>query len=229
MVASSKEASLAVNQAFKEKNERFFLFVKPKTDADAKKINRALRKLSKVRKKILMDMKNEKIENSFLGMLGRAMEPLTQYAGFDWRVNVSFLSSFAARESAVATLGSIYENNKSDGARAEETMAKESGYTPLHALAMIIFMLFTPPCIATMIVIKMQTNSYRWMAFAILFPITLGILIASLIFSLGQSYQVSGVEGMGYFYALLGVTTLILGFLPNKQINWKGGFKQKVR
>lgn len=90
MVASSKEASLAVNQAFKEKNERFFLFVKPKTDADAKKINRALRKLSKVRKKILMDMKNEKIENSFLGMLGRAMEPLTQYAGFDWRVNVSF-------------------------------------------------------------------------------------------------------------------------------------------
>lgn len=71
-------------------------------------------------------------------------------------------------------------------------MAKESGYTPLHALAMIIFMFFTPPCIATMIVIKMQTNSYRWMAFAILFPITLGILIASLIFSLGQSYQVSG-------------------------------------
>ena len=107
------------------------------------------------------------ITTSLLGMAGKSIEPITQYAGFDWKINVAFLSSFAARESAVATLGSLYENNKADDMRAEEAMAQNSGYTPLHATAIIIFMLLTPPCIATMIVVKMQTHSYGWMLFAI--------------------------------------------------------------
>ena len=228
MTTTSKEGAVSVDEEYIALNESFFKFIKPKRDKEARKINKALRKLSSQRKRILRNMKNEKVENSLLGMAGRAIEPLTQYAGFDWKINVAFLSSFAARESAVATLGSIYENNKADDMRAEEAMALNSGYTPLHATAIIIFMILTPPCIATMIVVKMQTNSYKWMIFAIFFPVFLGIIISSMIFTFGSLAQLTGLEAMTYFYFTVLSIAIIIGLFPNKNINWKGGLKSKV-
>ncbi|RXJ67655.1 ferrous iron transport protein B [Halarcobacter ebronensis] len=228
MTLSSPEKSKKVDEDFLQNNSIFFKFVKPLRDTEAKKINAALRKLSTDRKRVLRSIKNEKIENSLLGMAGRAIEPITKYAGFDWRINVAFLSSFAARESAVATLGSIYENNKADSMRAEEAMSLNSGYTPLHAAAIIIFMLLTPPCIATMIVVKMQTNSYKWMLFAIFFPVTLGIVLSSIVFSIGSYNNYTGVEAMTYFYFAIVSIALIVALFPNKNINWEGGIKPKI-
>lgn len=219
-------SSNSVDESFIKQNELFYKFIRPIKDEEAKKINNALKKLSNDRKNILREIKNEKVETSLLGMAGKSIEPLTKYAGFDWKINVAFLSSFAARESAVATLGSLYENNKADNQRAEEAMAQNSGYTPLHATAIIIFMLLTPPCIATMIVVKMQTNSFKWMLFAIFFPITLGILIASFVFTLGNLNSWSGLEAMSYYYFTILGLTLILGLFPKKSINWKGGIKK---
>ncbi|KLD97305.1 ferrous iron transport protein B [Aliarcobacter butzleri] len=218
-------SSDSVDKSFIKQNELFYKFIRPIKDEEAKKINNALKKLSNDRKNILREIKNEKVETSLLGMAGKSIEPLTKYAGFDWKINVAFLSSFAARESAVATLGSLYENNKADNQRAEEAMAQNSGYTPLHATAIIIFMLLTPPCIATMIVVKMQTNSFKWMLFAIFFPIGLGIISSAIIFTLGNMYSWSGFEAMTYYYIVVLLITLILGLYPNKSINWKGGLK----
>ncbi|KLD98688.1 ferrous iron transport protein B [Aliarcobacter butzleri] len=218
-------SSDSVDESFIKQNELFYKFIRPIKDEEAKKVNNALKKLSNDRKNILREIKNEKVETSLLGMAGKSIEPLTKYAGFDWKINVAFLSSFAARESAVATLGSLYENNKADNQRAEEAMAQNSGYTPLHATAIIIFMLLTPPCIATMIVVKMQTNSFKWMLFAIFFPIGLGIISSAIIFTLGNIYSWSGFEAMTYYYILVLLITLILGLYPNKSINWKGGLK----
>ena len=218
-------SSDSVDESFIKQNELFYKFIRPIKDEEAKKVNNALKKLSNDRKNILREIKNEKVETSLLGMAGKSIEPLTKYAGFDWKINVAFLSSFAARESAVATLGSLYENNKADNQRAEEAMAQNSGYTPLHATAIIIFMLLTPPCIATMIVVKMQTNSFKWMLFAIFFPIGLGIISSAIIFTLGNIYSWSGFEAMTYYYIVILLITLILGLYPNKSINWKGGLK----
>ncbi|WP_419673118.1 ferrous iron transport protein B [Aliarcobacter butzleri] len=218
-------SSNSVDESFIKQNELFYKFIRPLKDNEAKKVNNALKKLSNDRKNILREIKNEKVETSLLGMAGKSIEPLTKYAGFDWKINVAFLSSFAARESAVATLGSLYENNKADNQRAEEAMAQNSGYTPLHATAIIIFMLLTPPCIATMIVVKMQTNSFKWMLFAIFFPIGLGIISSAIIFTLGNMYSWSGFEAMTYYYIIVLLITLILGLYPNKSINWKGGLK----
>lgn len=218
-------SSNSVDESFIKQNELFYKFIRPIKDEEAKKVNTALKKLSNDRKNILREIKNEKVETSLLGMAGKSIEPLTKYAGFDWKINVAFLSSFAARESAVATLGSLYENNKADNQRAEEAMAQNSGYTPLHATAIIIFMLLTPPCIATMIVVKMQTNSFKWMLFAIFFPIGLGIVSSAIIFTLGNMYSWSGFEAMTYYYIVVLLITLILGLYPNKSINWKGGLK----
>jgi ferrous iron transport protein B len=223
MIISPDQAE-AMDKEFALKYPEQFIFVKPEaSDKEAKLINRELRKISRDRRGILQSIKNDKIESSLLGAIGRGLEPITQYAGFDWRINVAFLSSFAARESAVATLGSLYENNKADNMRAEEAMAQNSGYTPLHAAAIIIFMILTPPCIATMIVVKLQTNSYKWMLFAIFFPITLGLVISSSLFSAGLILGLSGVEAFGLFYGGIVALTLLVGAIPQKRINWSGG------
>jgi len=227
MNTSSKEGALNLDKKYLERDKTFYKFIKPKTDKEARVINKLVRTLSKDRKRILRNIKNDKVENSLLGMAGRAVEPITKYAGFDWKINVAFLSSFAARESAVATLGSLYENNKTDNMRAEQAMELNSGYTPLHATAIIIFMLLTPPCIATMIVVKMQTGKYKWMLFAIFFPVTLGVVIASIVFTLGASNGWNGVEAMTYYYFTVLAIALGLGLYPKKRINWKGGLKIK--
>ncbi len=226
--AKKMSGSSSADADYKQMNPSMYKFIKPRKDKEARSVNKALRKLSTQRKRILRNMKNEKVENSLLGMAGRSIEPLTQYAGFDWKINVAFLSSFAARESAVATLGSLYENNKADNMRAEEAMALNSGYTPLHAVAIIIFMVLTPPCIATMIVVKMQTNSYKWMMFAIFFPVFLGISLASLVFTLGHSFGWSGLDAMTYFYVTVVAIALIIGLFPSKRINWKGGLQTQI-
>lgn len=220
MIVSGNEEAKKVDETFLKTYPDLFILIKPQADQAAKTVNNALRELSNVRKDLLRQIKNEKIEKSFLGIVGHAVEPLTRYAGFDWKINVAFLSSFAARESAVATLGSLYENPKASSVRAEDAMVDNGGYSSLNAVAILIFMILTPPCIATMIVVKMQSDSYRWMFFATFFPITLGIVSASVIFSLGNALAWSGLEAMGYFYASVVGIALVLGLIPSRIKAW---------
>ena len=108
-------------------------------------------------------MRKERIDRSFLGRLGQWLEPATRFAGFNWRVNVALLSAFAAKESSVATLGALYEPEQ-EGEALEQRMAKgEAGFTALHALALMLFMVLYPPCLATSIAVKLQAGSARWM------------------------------------------------------------------
>ncbi len=225
MLATSKEAVAGMDARYLAENPQLFPLVRP-DNKEAKQLNRQLRKLSKVNKRLQIAIKSEKIRNSFLGMFGRALEPLTTYAGFDWRINVAFLSSFAARESAVATLGSIYEKGKSD-LSPEEAFAQDGAYTPIHASSMLLFMILTPPCIATMVVVRLQANSYRWMLFAIFFPIALGIGLSTAAFSLALTLGWTGAEMMRNFYIAVVLTTLILGFLRTKRSGWHVGKMEK--
>jgi len=215
MLAKSKEAVTALNNDLRKNDPELASIIQPR-DPDAQTVNRALRSLSGTGKSLQIAMKNEKISTSLLGMLGRAMEPLSRPAGFDWRVNVAFLSSFAARESAVATLGSIYQQGRSDAA-PEAAMAQDGAYTPIHAAALLLFMIFSPPCIATMVVVKLQSGSFRWMVFTIFFPTALGLLLATLFFNLALQFGWSGVVMMRNFYLFVVTLTIFLGILPTSQ------------
>ncbi len=221
MLAASADAVAALDETYQGRDPELFAIVSA-ADTEARRINRALRNLSNVGKRLQLNIKNDKITNSYLGTLGRTLEPVSRYAGFDWRINVAFLSSFAARESAVATLGSIYEQGATD-ASAEEVMARDGAYTPVHAAAMILFMILTPPCIATMVVVKLQSGSYKWMLFAIFFPISLGIVLSALFFSAAVQFGWSGVDLMRNFYIGVAALALLLGFIKNKQSGWYVG------
>jgi len=219
----SADTSKALDDAYRESYPNLFAFLKPRGDKDAKTINKNLRSLASKRKSLRREIKNENIENSFLGMFGRALEPITQFAGFDWKINVAIFSSFAARESSVATIGVLYQEGADDNKSLEERMGTEtssSGFTPLHALAVMVFFALYPPCLATTIMIKVQTNSYKWMLFSMLFPTALGFVVASGIYTGGMALGMSGFQMMIAFYLLVVLTTILVGtrnkWLPSR-------------
>lgn len=216
MGTKGNEVMEALNAKFKKTNPVLFKIVKPGKDKAAIKVNRAFKKLFKARKGLLREMRKERIDNSFLGKMGKWLEPGTRWAGFNWRVNVALLSAFAAKENSVATLGALYEP-EIEGEALEQRMAKgEAGFTPLHALALMLFMVLYPPCLATSIAVKLQAGSVKWMLFSMIYPMVLGLGGAILVFSLGSALGLSGLQAMFAFYGLALALTIFMGFLKNK-------------
>ncbi len=213
MGIKNKEKAKAVDARFINENENFFKIIKPKKNKQAKKVNRALKKLISARKRILRQIKAEKIDNSFLGKIGRSLEPVTKYAGFNWRVNVALLSSFAAKESSVATLGALYQSDQ-EGETLEKRMEKtEKNFTPLHALSLLLVMALFPPCIAAVLTIKIQTGSVKWMLFSMFYQMFLGIVVATFVFTGGQLLGLSGLQAMGIFFCMALAFTIIMGLI----------------
>jgi ferrous iron transport protein B len=213
MGTKGKEAMAALNLKFEKRSPVFFKIAQPGKDKVAKKVNRAFKKLFKARKGLLREMRKERIDNSFLGRVGKWLEPATRWAGFNWRVNVALLSAFAAKESSVATLGALYEQEE-EGEALEQRMARgEAGFTPLHALALMLFMVLYPPCLATSIAVKLQAGSVKWMLFSMTYPMVLGLAFSTLVFSLGSALGLSGLQAMFAFYGLALAFTVIMGFV----------------
>jgi ferrous iron transport protein B len=216
MQAGGKEEVDELNRKFNRRDPVFFRIANPEKDTVARRVNREFKKLERIRKDFLRGIRKERINNSFLGKLGKWLEPFTQWAGFNWRVNVALLSAFAAKESSVATLGALYEQEE-QGQTLEQRMAKgEEGFTPLHALALMLFMVLYPPCLATTIAVKMQTGSVKWMLFSMIYPMVLGLAVATLVYSGGSFLGLSGFQAMFMFYGLALAFTVFMGFFKNK-------------
>jgi len=222
MGVKSAERKKSINRQFQEKNPLYYGFLKPKGNKAAKKINRGVRKLISAQKRIRREIRHEKISNSFLGRTGRAMEPVTKWAGFNWRINVALLSCLAAKESSVATLGAIYEppaaGTAVDSSLETRMKATETGFTPLHGLAIMLFMALYPPCFAAMIMIKLQTGSYKWMFFSLFIPIIMGIVISSAVFTGSRWLGLNGWQAMAVFYLAALSVTIFTAFLKDREI-----------
>ncbi len=218
MLVKGDAQSDALNAEYQAKNPEFYAVAQPGSDKMAKKVNKSFKKLFKTRKGLLREMRKERIDTSFLGKMGKALEPVTRFAGFNWRVNVALLSAFAAKESSVATLGALYEQDDDGGdGSLESRMAKsEDGFTPLHALALMMFMVLYPPCLATSIAVKLQSGSVKWMLFGMFYPMILGITVATFIFTGGRLLGLSGLQAMGVFYGIMLFTTILTGFIKTK-------------
>ena len=220
-------ASAEARKAYGAKNPDFFEIVQNKKDPEAKELEKALKKLLSFRTNALTAIRKERIDNSLLGKIGRSLEPLSQYAGFNWRVNVAVLSTLAAKENSVSTLGALYikEPGESEGKgeskntdALEQRMKQQEGdLTPLHAMALMLFMVLCPPCLPTIMAIRVQTGSTKWMLFAFFVPLVLGLLAAVLVFSGGSALGLSGFQAMWIFYLIPLTLTIVLGLIRTKR------------
>ena len=220
-------ASAESKKAYGARNPDFFEIVQNKKDPEAKELEKALKKLLTFRTNALTAIRRERIDNSLLGKIGRALEPASRYAGFNWRVNVAVLSTLAAKENSVSTLGALYikepgESEGEGGERNTDTLEQrmkrqEGDLTPLHAMALMLFMVLCPPCLPTIMAIRVQTGSTGWMLFAFFVPLILGLLAAVLVFSGGSAFGLSGFEAMWMFYLIPLTLTVLLGLIRTRR------------
>lgn len=110
-----------------------------------------------------------KLENSYAGILGKSMEPVIKPLGYDWRIGIALVTSFAAREvfvGTMATLFSVSDDDKGTLLREKMAMAKKQNGEPLFTLAtgvsLMIFYLFAMQCMSTLAIVKRETRSWKW-------------------------------------------------------------------
>ena len=211
-----KQRAAEINAQFKKNNPSYYAIVK-RVGKDGRKLNKGLRKVIKVRKRLRREMRTERFENSALGHIGRWLEPVTQFAGFNWRINVALLSAFAAKENSAATLGAIYGIDDSDQSVQDNMKAGEAGFTPLHALALMLFMALYPPCVPAAIMVRHQAGSTGWMLFSIGYQMSLGFFVATLVFTGGTLLGLSGTQAMWSFYGLCVIATAGMALIPTRE------------
>jgi len=116
------------------------------------------------------------IHHSYAGKIGHAMEPVIRPLGFDWKIGIGLLTSFAAREVMVSTMATIYnvKDRGDETVNLREAMRNDVDektgvpvYTPLIALALMVFYVFAAQCMATFAIVRQETNSWKWPLFMI--------------------------------------------------------------
>lgn len=130
-----------------------------------------------------------RLEDSFLGKLGHLIQPIFAPLGFDWRTSVAVLTGFVAKEIVVSTLGVLYAagadvNEESEALRRS---LRASGMTPLGAYALMAFVLIYIPCLATVAVIRRETNSWKWTGFSIGYSLVLAWVVSFMIYQGGKA------------------------------------------
>lgn len=112
-----------------------------------------------------------KLENSYIGIMGKTIEPAIEPLGYDWKIGIALISSFAAREVFVGTLATIYsvESDDEDTSTIKERMASEINPTtgkqrfnfPV-GMSLLVFYAFAMQCMATLAIVKRETKSWKW-------------------------------------------------------------------
>ncbi len=138
---------------------------------------------------------SQQLRNSYAGQLGHLIEPVIQPLGFDWKIGVALIASFAAREVLVSTLSIIYnvdadateespslinavrEAKKPDGSKA---------WTPLTALTLMVFFVLAMQCMSTVAVVRRETNSWSWTIFMVGYMTALAYFASFLTFQVGK-------------------------------------------
>jgi ferrous iron transport protein B len=142
----------------------------------------------------------EKLRRSFAGRMGHLLEPAIKPLGFDWKIGIGIVASFAAREVFVSTMSLVYnvgEFEKSDDARnsladilREQTRPDGTPvYTVLTALTLMVFYVFALQCVSTVAVVRRETNSWKWPLFQWLY---MGVLAWTLAFLVQHTGRMLG-------------------------------------
>ena len=124
----------------------------------------------------------EQQENSYIGRIGKAIEPVIEPLGFDWKLGVGILSGVGAKELVVSSLGVLY----ADDAEADAaSLGERIPITPLAAFGYMAFVLIYFPCIATLAAIKGETGSWRWTLFVAAYTTALAWVVSFAIYQVG--------------------------------------------
>ena len=136
-------------------------------------------------------------EQSYIGRMGKAIEPVFMPQGFNWKLDVSLICGVGAKEIVASSIGVLYSGDDSFGddedfsedtekyTHLRQAMMKE-GITPVASYAYLIFILLYFPCIATIVAIKNETGSWRWASFAAFYTTAVAWIVSALVYQFGS-------------------------------------------
>jgi ferrous iron transport protein B len=133
-----------------------------------------------------------KLEHSYAGQLGKVLEPLIKPLGYDWKIGIALVTSFAAREVFVGTIATIYsigsaEDQPTIKQRLRSEINPETGgprYTMAVGLSLLVFYTFAMQCVSTLAVVKRETKGWKWPMIQLAYMTTLAYLSAFAVFQL---------------------------------------------
>ena len=139
-------------------------------------------------------------EQSYIGRIGKAIEPVFRPQGFDWKLDVGLLAGVGAKEIVASTMGVLYSNdssvaesNDTDNDTAKYTRLRRQmlsdGITPLTAYSYLLFVLLYFPCVATIAAIKNESGSWKWALFGALYTTALAWIVSAAIYQVGQLFS----------------------------------------
>ena len=134
---------------------------------------------------ISQEIASYKLEHSYIGYAGKAIEPIVKPLGYDWKIGIAVLTSFAAREVFVGTLATIYSVGNDEEETIKNRMAAEldeSGSKPLFNLAsgvsLMLFYAFAMQCMSTLAIVKRETNTWKWPMYQLVFMSAFAYIVA---------------------------------------------------
>ena len=144
--------------------------------------------------------RGEQIRQSFAGRAGRVIEPVIAPLGFDWKMGVALIASFAAREVLVSTLSIIYNADSGDDAKSDSLIKAvrearrpdgKQAWTPLVALSMMVFFVLACQCMSTVAIVRRETNSWRWPLFMVAYMTVLAYIASFITYQGGRLFGFS--------------------------------------
>lgn len=132
----------------------------------------------------------EAVRNTVAGRIGTALEPISELAGFNWRVNIALTGGFAAKEVIVSTLGTAYSLGEVDVEESQplsERLVQDPNFTAASAIALIVFTMLYAPCFVTVVTMARE-SSWKWAAFSVIGSTGLAFGMAVLAFNTAKAF-----------------------------------------
>jgi len=130
------------------------------------------------------------LEYSIAGRIGRVIEPLLKPMGFDWKIGTALIGAFAAKEVFVAQLGIVYSVGEADEESETLRQKLQNSYSPLVGFCIMLFMLLSMPCMATMAVMKRESNSWKWALFQLIGLTIIAYMLTTSVYQIGQLLKI---------------------------------------
>jgi ferrous iron transport protein B len=141
------------------------------------------------------DAAGERLRRSFAGRMGRVLEPFIAPLGFDWKMGIGLIASFAARETLVSTLSIVYNvgPDETEGSPSLIEAVREAkradgspAWTPLVAVSMMVFFVLACQCMSTVAIVRRETNSWRWPLFMVSYMLALAYIASFITYQGGR-------------------------------------------
>jgi ferrous iron transport protein B len=158
-------------------------------ETSIKTSNKNLANIQLQKDSLILCIEKSRRENSYIGKIGKCIEPVMAPLGFDWKMSVSILTGIAAKEVVVSTLGVLYQVDKEADVHSsglKQAIRNENQFTKLSSISFLLFVLIYFPCIAVVAAVKKETGHWKWALFMIGYTTLLAWIVSFLVYQFGS-------------------------------------------